>query len=344
MVSSHPELVEGRRNPTSGRRLHLPRRITPENPTCHTLIGLDTILPSVILLTGKTFHNQWEQDMRRQSKNVSEWRCFLLCGAVVATAIVCITPGIGAATIHVPTDQPTIQAGIDAGSESDTVLVAPGTYTGPGNYNILMDGKGMVVRSESGPSVTIIDCEGNGKGFILQGPMMFDPVIDGITVRNGYYAYSGGGGIRAIDCSPAIRSCVFASNGTGNQGGGAVYGNGAALFEDCIFANNTAASKGRAIEWENEEDQSIMIQFLNCTFIGNSGSAAAYSHDGYVLADFINCVFTENSGELFYFQAAGAPSLGSITLECCNIFGNEPHQWYIEPEPWYPSPTIAEQA
>src|SRR5687768_16244262 len=33
-----------------------------------------------------------------------------------------------AATIHVPADQPTIQAAIDASASGDTVLVAPGTY------------------------------------------------------------------------------------------------------------------------------------------------------------------------------------------------------------------------
>ena len=38
-----------------------------------------------------------------------------------------------AAVIRVPDDQPTIQAGIDAGQHGDTVLVADGTWTGEGS-------------------------------------------------------------------------------------------------------------------------------------------------------------------------------------------------------------------
>src|SRR5438093_8574236 len=58
-----------------------------------------------------------------------------------------------AAIIHVPADQPTIQAAINSAGAGDTVLVAPGTYVE--NINFL--GKAITVTSAGGPTVTVID-------------------------------------------------------------------------------------------------------------------------------------------------------------------------------------------
>lgn len=76
------------------------------------------------------------------------------------------SPSLSATTIHVPTAQyPTIQSGIDAAVDGDTVVVADGTYTGGGNRNIDFKGKPITVKSENGAENCIIDCEGVGPGF-----------------------------------------------------------------------------------------------------------------------------------------------------------------------------------
>lgn len=103
--------------------------------------------------------------------------------------IFCLTLRVQSATIHVPADQPTIQAGIDAASDGDTVLIAPGTYTGDGNRDIDFKGKSIVVKSEVGPEQTIIDCQGTveepHRAFILKSGEDSSTTIEGLTITGG---------------------------------------------------------------------------------------------------------------------------------------------------------------
>src|SRR6266436_1528190 len=73
--------------------------------------------------------------------------------AVALLLLVTLPVASTATTIHVPADQPTIQAAIDAAVNGDTVLVSDGTY----KENIDFKGKAITVKSVNGFATTIID-------------------------------------------------------------------------------------------------------------------------------------------------------------------------------------------
>ena len=124
-------------------------------------------------------------------------------------------------TIHVPSQQPTIQAGIDAAVDWDTVLVADGTYTGDGNRDIDFLGKAIVVMSENGSDYCIIDCESAEEdwhgGFYFHNGETSSSVVQGFTIRNGYSAY--GGAILCEWSHPTISGNAFTANSASSGGG-----------------------------------------------------------------------------------------------------------------------------
>jgi hypothetical protein len=91
----------------------------------------------------------------------------IMTGHLRWLAILCVVTGAqgaGAVVLRVPADYPTIQAGVDAASPGDTVLVAPGTYAdhqvrpvegGVARSCVFLKG-GVVLRSEGGSTVTTI--------------------------------------------------------------------------------------------------------------------------------------------------------------------------------------------
>ncbi|MCP4547509.1 MAG: hypothetical protein GY835_13710 [bacterium] len=70
----------------------------------------------------------------------------------VAILILLLVPpfSVNALTIHVPAEHATIQAALDFAQTGDTVLVAPGTYSGDGNWDLSFGGKELALLGSGG--------------------------------------------------------------------------------------------------------------------------------------------------------------------------------------------------
>src|SRR5436305_15127639 len=108
---------------------------------------------------------------------------------IAACALLLTASSFAGTVIYVPANQPTIQAGIDAAANGDTVLVAPGTYF----ENINFNGKAIIVKSSGGPGVTKIDGGNKASVVTFTTAESRDSVIDGFTLTHGYDTYHGGG-------------------------------------------------------------------------------------------------------------------------------------------------------
>ena len=117
---------------------------------------------------------------------------------------------------HVPSEYATIQAAIDASSNDDVVIIAPGTYSGAGNKDLDFAGKAITVKSTNPDdsavvAATVIDCGNSGRGFSFHSGENANSILDGVTIRNGY-VFTEGGGIYCSNSSPTIENCIITNN------------------------------------------------------------------------------------------------------------------------------------
>lgn len=169
-------------------------------------------------------------------------------------------------TIHVPADQPTIQAGINAAKNGDTVLVAPGTYY----ENIDFLGKVITVTSSDGPSKTAIDGSAKAPAVTFKSGEPGTTVLSGFTVQHGgthnyNLSGTGNGGIYLSLSSPTIKNNVITQNNcwgidsqssapsiAGNEisatqdPGSCSFGGGAGILVWGNYGNSGYGSTGRA--------------------------------------------------------------------------------------------------
>jgi predicted outer membrane repeat protein len=244
-------------------------------------------------------------------------------GNGAATLLVC-SLGLGGAAAHaseydVPGDYDTIQAAIDACADGDVVVVADGSYSGPGFRDLDFGGRLITVRSESrDPALCVLDCQQSGRGFIFRADETDEAIVQGFTIRQGFAVE--GGGFLIDGASPMILDCVIDSCYGDIAGGGAhVSHPGRPTFERCTFQDNTTIGDGGGVyAWEASP-----VLVGHCTFDGNvawgRGGAMYVGVDGPMTVE--HTTFLGNSsiddGGALWLRA------GPFTLDDCTFRENE---------------------
>jgi predicted outer membrane repeat protein len=153
-------------------------------------------------------------------------------------------------------DAPTIRAAVDSAAGGDTLLLAPGTFAGEGNRDVDYLGKAIVITSQSGPEVTVVDCDGAGRGFIFENGEGTGSVLCGLTVRNANSTKSAGA-IMCIGASPTITGNVIESANAGGGGGAFFCLNAASPIIDANTIAGNSSAQGGAIWCGNASSPTI---------------------------------------------------------------------------------------
>ncbi len=253
----------------------------------------------------------------------------VLCSILVLTVPVCAA----GAVIHVhpdgadapgggSPDNPlrTIQYALDQTSNGDTVMIHPGTYTGPGNYDLTPRGRDLHIRSidPNDPHViasTVINPAAAGRGFAFADGESAACILEGLKITAGLAGR--GGAMRCDNSSPTIVRCAFIANTATLQGGAIYLYNSNASVRQSVIAHNTASTDGGGIEsWYGS------ITLANCLIYGNtanSGQGGGLDVFNSPSSAIVNCTIADNqafSGGAIYLWNSSA------AVENCILWSN----------------------
>ncbi len=221
--------------------------------------------------------------------------------------LIVFPPLANSATLQVPIEYPTIQAGIEAAAVGDTVLLESGIYFGDGNRDIDFLGKDITVRSVGNdPSICTIVCQGTSeyphRGFIFQSGESSQARLEGVTISGGWSPYSsnseGGGAILCKNgSSPIIKNCRLAHCISEGYGGGLSAFHAGPTLIDCQIDNNISFLYGGGVSAQGE----FPFTMSGCLVRNNS---CDYDGGGVFLADgssyLYECTIADNSGAGIY--------------------------------------------
>jgi len=225
--------------------------------------------------------------------------------------------------INIPADYSTIQAGINAASNGDTVLVQPGTYVENINYN----GKNITVGSlfittadTSYISQTIIDGNQNGSVVTYINGEDSTATLTGFTLTNGCYD---GGGIFCYNSHPILKYLNISNNFIDPcfcfyGGAGICFINSNASLQNSIIRDNVGYDCGGGIYCGESDIELGNLEIHNNTTTGvNSFGGGIFLIDSYLII-----IDVEMSGNKSSNGGAICSSNSTIELKNVNIINN----------------------
>ena len=266
---------------------------------------------------------------------------------ILLTFLAVLSPAVHANTIHVPGDEPTIQAGINAASAGDVVIVACGRYY---EYDITLTSGVSLISATGKPGCVTIDAEQQGRVFYCYD-VDNSTSIEGFTITGGLATGTSpdynGGAMYCEDSYLTITDCVFAGNEADNHAGGIYCLHSSPSISNCVFTNNTANVRGGGLlcissssptitdcefTRNNAEKGGAVDCFSNCspvitgcTMSGNSvsgvGGGISCTNNSPVTIDNTIIAFS-TVGEAVYCDGTSA-----VTLTCCDVYGNAGGDW-----------------
>lgn len=247
---------------------------------------------------------------------------------VLAAMALCIASSPALCRIwHVPSDAPTIQAGVDSAQVGDEVVIACGTYTDcthavprpdAGLACIILK-SGITLRSETGhPECVIINAMQLGRVIdcCSDSGTLEDITIEGLTLTGGRVTITGpgdnGGALACRNASVLLKRCRIIGNYASGTGGGINAEWSDVEMQDCLITENTVPGSnhggGFLINWDSH------LILRNCSVISNhAGNGGGLYAVGAIL-DFYNVDFSGNTSN------EGFPWNGNATLSCISNF------------------------
>ena len=230
--------------------------------------------------------------------------------------------------INVPGDQPTIQAGIDVATDTDTVLVADGTYF----ENIDFIGKAITIASnflidgdESHIENTIINGSqpinpDYGSCIMFISGENFNSVLNGFTITAGsgkYIQYMWislnlGGGIYCENSSPSLENVTITGNSAW-RGGGIHCTNSSPSLNNVTIIDNSATGSEMPGGWGGGIccDINSSPSLVNVTITANS----AYDGGGI-------CCYNNSSPSLENVTITGNTAAGPGGGILCGVYAS----------------------